>query len=99
MRWDEIEKEFALIDNRCTVLAKKKNADYGSAWEYMRLPSITDQILIKALRVRQIEENKGVLNVEDEPLEREYVDIINYCRFSLLKLKAGRGEISLRSSI
>lgn len=99
MRWEEIEKEFALIDDRCSEIAKDKNADYGSAWEWMRLSSITDQILVKILRVRHIEDNKGILHVKDEPLEQEYIDMINYCRFSLLKLKAGRGEISLRSSI
>lgn len=87
MKWVDIEGAFSKIDTRCTELACVKDHDYGSAWTYMRLSSITDQILIKILRVRQIEENRGVLAVTTDPLVREYIDIINYSRFALMKLE------------
>lgn len=87
MKWKDIETAFSKIDTRCTILAYKKNHDYGSAWMHMRLTSMTDQILVKILRVVQIEKNKGELAVPTDPLAREYIDIINWCRFALMKLE------------
>ena len=66
-------------------LMEKKNADYGDSWRDMRLSSITDQILVKVKRIRQIEEAGGVSQVS-EGVESEYRDILNYAVFALIKL-------------
>lgn len=87
MKWSDIEDAFSKIDTRCTTLACAKDHDYGSAWIHMRITSMTDQILVKILRVIQIEKNKGKLAVPTDPLAREYIDIINWCRFALMKLE------------
>lgn len=63
---------------------EKKTTDYGTAWRIMRLPSITDQILIKAQRIRSIQE-KGKQLV-DEGIESEFIGIINYCIIAIIQL-------------
>jgi hypothetical protein len=62
-----------------------KNTDYGEVWRDMRLSSLTDLILMKLLRVKQIEDNAGKTLVS-EGLEANYQDIINYSIFALIKL-------------
>jgi hypothetical protein len=62
----------------------KKTKDYGSAWRILRPKSITDQIFIKAQRIRSIEE-KGTSKV-NEGIEPEYIGIINYCVMALIQL-------------
>ncbi len=66
-------------------LLEAKNHDYGEAWRDMRMASITDMILQKLLRVRQIEDNAGQTLVS-EGLEANYLDIINYAIFALIKI-------------
>lgn len=66
-------------------LMKAKNHDYGEAWREMRISSLTDLILMKLLRVKQIEDNKGATLVS-EGLDANYQDIINYAVFALIKL-------------
>lgn len=63
---------------------EKKTIDYGTAWRIMRLPSITDQILIKAQRIRSIQE-KGKQMI-DEGIESEFIGIINYCIIAIIQL-------------
>lgn len=63
----------------------KKNHDYGVAWREMRVSSMTDLILMKLLRVKQIEDNKGQTSVS-EGVDANYVDIINYSIFALIKM-------------
>ena len=63
----------------------KKNHDYGEVWKEMRISSLTDLILQKLLRVKQIEDNKGKTNVS-EGIEANYQDIINYSVFALILL-------------
>lgn len=63
----------------------KKNHDYGEAWREMRVCSMTDLILMKLLRVKQIEDNKGQTNVS-EGVDANYMDIINYSIFALIKM-------------
>lgn len=63
----------------------KKTADYGTAWRILRTSSLTDQIFIKASRIRSIEE-KGTSKI-DEPVQDEYVGIINYCVMALVQLE------------
>jgi hypothetical protein len=68
----------------CKELFKKKTIDYGTAWRILRLPSITDQIFIKAQRIRSIQE-KGNQKVND-PIVDEFVGIINYCLIALMQI-------------
>lgn len=63
-----------------------KNHDYGEAWRDMRVTSLTDIILMKLLRVKQIEDNEGKTSCS-EGIDANYFDIINYAVFALIKLE------------
>jgi hypothetical protein len=63
----------------------RKNHDYGEAWRDMRISSLTDLILMKLLRVKQIEDNDGKTLIS-EGLDANYQDIINYSIFALIKM-------------
>jgi hypothetical protein len=76
--------EYKEVIATCKTLFEKKTRDYGTAWRILRLPSITDQIFIKAQRVRSIQE-KGTQKVED-PIKDEFVGIINYCVIALIQM-------------
>jgi len=67
-------------------LMEDKNHDYGEAWREMRVSSLTDLILQKLLRVKQIEDNKGKTLVS-EGIDANYQDMINYAVFALILLK------------
>ena len=67
-------------------LMMNKNHDYGEAWREMRVSSLTDLILQKLLRVKQIEDNEGSTLVS-EGIDANYTDIINYAVFALIHLK------------
>ena len=67
-------------------LMESKNHDYGEAWRDMRVSSLTDLILQKLLRVKQIEDNNGKTLIS-EGIDANYYDMINYAIFSLIKLK------------
>ena len=69
-------------------LMEDKNHDYGEAWRNMRISSLTDIILMKLLRVKQIEDNDGKTNIS-EGLDANYFDILNYSIFAMIKLKEG----------
>jgi hypothetical protein len=71
--------------NYVRQLMLAKNTDYGDAWRYMRISSYTDLILMKLLRVKQIENNKGQTLVS-EGIEANYADMMNYALFALIKL-------------
>jgi len=62
-----------------------KNHDYGEAWRDMRISSFTDLILMKLLRIRQIEDNQGQ-TIISEGIDAGYQDIVNYSIFALIKL-------------
>ena len=79
------ETEYRQVIQRCKDLFLKKNKDYGTAWRILRLPSITDQIFIKAQRIRTLQET-GVSKV-GEGIEPEFVGIINYCVMALIQLQ------------
>lgn len=66
-------------------LMRRKNHDYDEAWRSMRVSSITDIILMKLLRIKQIEDNQGRTQVS-EGIESNYFDIINYAVFALIHL-------------
>lgn len=77
-----------LYDQQVThilTLLQAKNHDYGDAWRSMRISSFTDLILMKLLRIKQIEDNGGNTQVS-EGVEAGYTDIINYAAFALIKL-------------
>jgi len=65
-------------------LMMAKNHDYGEAWREMRISSLTDLILMKLLRIKQIEDNKGKTLIS-EGLDAGYQDIINYALFALIR--------------
>jgi hypothetical protein len=67
------------------ALMERKNHDYGEAWRSMRVTSLTDLILMKILRVKQIEDNQGK-TVISEGIDANYFDMLNYAIFSLIHL-------------
>ena len=83
-----VEKATALYESKATLtrdLMIKKNTDYGEAWRDMRVSSLTDLILMKILRIRQIEENKGK-TIMSEGIDANYQDMMNYALFALIRL-------------
>jgi hypothetical protein len=81
---DKTLHQFQTIVSRCRDLFVKKTADYGTAWRILRPSSITDQLYIKALRIRSIEE-KGAQKVDD-PVDSEFVGLVNYSVLALIQL-------------
>ena len=73
------------------ALMIRKNHDYGEAWRDMRISSLTDMILQKLLRIKQIEDNEGRTLVS-EGLDANYQDIINYALFALIRLEEQQGN-------
>lgn len=73
---------------RARALMLRKNHDYGESWREMRPASITDQILVKVLRIRRLEDlaRKGEDAMVAEGIESEYIDILNYAVFGVLRL-------------
>lgn len=82
----------ALFDQAISVtkeLMENKNHDYGEAWRDMRVSSLTDLILQKLLRVKQIEDNKGKTLVS-EGVDANYQDIVNYAVFALIQIEESK---------
>lgn len=77
--------EYKEVMASCKTLFEKKTRDYGTAWRILRLPSITDQIFIKAQRIRSIQEKK-IQKVSDT-IKDEFVGIINYCLIALIQME------------
>ncbi len=82
---DKTTNEYQQVIQRCKDVFAKKTRDYGTAWRILRLSSITDQIFIKAQRIRSIQE-KGTQKVADD-ISGEFVGIINYCVMALIQLE------------
>jgi hypothetical protein len=72
-------------------LMKKKNHDYGEAWRDMRVSSLTDLILMKLLRIKQIEDNQGKTLIS-EGIDANYYDIVNYAVFAMIHLNETDNE-------
>lgn len=87
---EDTNKQFKQIIAICRDLFSKKLHDYGAAWQIMRPSSVTDQILIKANRIRSIE-IKGVSMV-DESIRSEFIAIVNYGIVGLIQLDRGGVE-------
>jgi hypothetical protein len=83
------EKGLSLYDKHITIskeLMYDKNHDYDEAWRNMRISSYTDLILTKVYRTKQIESNEGKTSVS-EGIDANYMDMINYALFALIKLE------------
>lgn len=81
------EKEFRDVAERCRALFNNKLKDYGPSWRILRLPSLTDQIYIKANRIRSIQTKASRL--VDEGIEPEFVGILNYAAIAIVQLRLG----------
>jgi hypothetical protein len=80
-------QEYDAVVAVCRDLFTKKMKDYGSAWRILRLPSLTDQIFIKAQRIRSLQENDVRKVNEDE--SGEFIGVINYSIMALIQLELG----------
>ena len=83
----DTSKQYDDVINTCRSLFIKKMKDYGSAWRILRLPSLTDQIFIKAQRIRSLQQND--VRKVDEGEVSEFIGIINYCIMALVQLDKG----------
>lgn len=80
-------KQYDDVVEMCRSLFLNKMKDYGSAWRILRLPSLTDQIYIKAQRIRGLQQN--AVRKVDEDQQSEFIGIINYCVMALVQLEKG----------
>lgn len=80
-------KQFDEVISACRALYIKKFKDYGCAWRILRLPSLTDQIFIKAQRIRSLQENE--VRKVDEDETTEFIGIINYAIMALIQMEKG----------
>ena len=86
MDYNEVMNIFSKQANIAKELMIAKNHDYGEAWRDMRVSSLTDLILQKILRVKQIEDNHGSTLIS-EGVDANYLDMLNYAVFALIKLE------------
>ena len=82
----EVTSLFVKYITQAKSLMENKNHDYGEAWRDMRVSSLTDLIMMKIQRVKQIEDNKGE-TIASEGIDANYFDMINYAIFALIKLE------------
>lgn len=83
----DTSKQYDAVIDTCKSLFIKKMSDYGSAWRILRLPSLTDQIFIKAQRIRGLQQN-AVRKVDEDEIS-EFIGIINYSIMALIQLEKG----------
>ena len=76
--------EYQSVIKVCKELFIKKTSDYGTAWRILRISSITDQIFIKAQRIRTLEEKK--ISKVGEDITSEYIGIVNYCVIAMMQM-------------
>ena len=84
---EKTSNEYDSVIAVCRTLYANKMKDYGPAWRILRLPSLTDQIFIKAQRIRSLQEN--AVRKVDEDETGEFIGIINYCIMALIQLELG----------
>ncbi len=89
---DKTLEQYNHVIGVCSDLYLKKMKDYGTAWRILRPSSITDQIFIKASRIRSIE-MKGVQKVEDD-FKSEFIGIVNYSIMAIIQLELGLADDS-----
>ena len=80
-------EQYDAVIKSCRDLFEKKMKDYGCAWRILRLPSLTDQIFIKAQRIRSLQQKQMRKVNEDE--QAEFTGIINYCIMALIQIDKG----------
>jgi hypothetical protein len=83
---DQADKLYLKHKKEVEELMLKKNHDYGEAWREMRISSLTDMIIQKLLRIKQIEDNQGK-TIVSEGLSANFQDMFNYAAFALIRLK------------
>ncbi|GHC55699.1 DUF1599 domain-containing protein [Ulvibacter litoralis] len=83
----DTSKQYSAVIETCRALFVNKMKDYGSAWRILRLPSLTDQIFIKAQRIRGLQQNAE--RKVDEGESAEFIGIINYSIMALIQLELG----------
>lgn len=83
----QTSEQYDSIISICRTLYTKKLHDYGCAWRILRLPSLTDQIYIKAQRIRSLQEKEEQMIAEDE--NAEFIGIINYSVMALIQIEKG----------
>lgn len=83
MNADDAIAKYDEKSNEAFELMQKKNHDYGEAWRDMRISSLTDMIMMKILRTKQIEDNKGKTLIS-EGIDANYLDMLNYAVFALI---------------
>ncbi len=86
----DTSQQYDAVVARCKELFTKKMKDYGSAWRILRLPSLTDQIFIKAQRIRSLQQN--TVRMVDEGEMSEFTGIVNYSVMALMQLELGVAE-------
>ena len=86
----QTDQQFEHVFGICKEIFEKKMTDYGTAWRILRASSMTDQIFIKAMRIRSIE-TKGISKV-NEGIRDEFIGIINYAAMALIQLELGIAE-------
>ena len=84
-------EQYDNVTSKCKALFEKKMYDYGSAWRILRLSSLTDQIFIKAQRIRGLQKNS--IQKVDEGEADEFIGIINYSVMALIQIEKGVSEI------
>lgn len=87
---ENTNEQFDQVIAICKSVFEKKMKDYGFAWRILRPSSMTDQIYIKAQRIRSIED-KGAQQVDDD-IRSEFIGMINYCSMALIQLELGSSE-------
>ena len=85
--------DYKKIIDICKDIYLKKSKDYGSAWRILRAPSLTDQIFIKAQRIRSTQEKKKMK--VDEKIENEFIGIINYCIMAIIQMEYDSDNIEI----
>jgi len=86
-------RQYDNVTSKCKSLFEKKLHDYGSAWRILRLSSLTDQIFIKAQRIRGLQQNS--VQMIDEGQTDEFIGIINYCLMAIIQIEYKEDEIEI----
>ena len=86
-------QQYNTVMDTCREVFLKKMEDYGTAWRILRPRSITDQIFIKARRIRSIEE-KGISKINEKP-KPEFIGIVNYAIMGIIQLQKGPSDIEM----
>lgn len=86
----DTSQQYDAVVKKCRSLFINKMKDYGCAWRILRLPSLTDQIFIKAQRIRSLQENE-IQKVEEGQIS-EFIGIVNYSVMALVQLEKGVAE-------